>query len=114
MFNSNEGFAQGNPDGGSWRYWITTNGGASWSAGLLLFQQVVWEPDGPTLIWHLIQRIYGGVQIHQKFGKEVSEDFGHLQLRQGAPTHLVLHLMMQVLVLHALSQGQTNFQEMEV
>jgi len=31
--NSNLGFAMGDPVGGSWKYYITTNGGLNWSAG---------------------------------------------------------------------------------
>jgi len=31
--NSNLGFAMGDPIGGSWKYYITTNGGLNWSAG---------------------------------------------------------------------------------
>lgn len=33
MFDANNGFAQSDPVGGSWKYYITTNGGANWSAG---------------------------------------------------------------------------------
>jgi len=33
MFNATEGFAMSDPVGGSWKYYITTNAGANWTAG---------------------------------------------------------------------------------
>ena len=71
MNNSNNGFMSGNPVGGRWSLWKTTNGGSSWdSAGIYLPQAAVETGFRNSMVYDSQGKVYLGTNIYRIYYSE--------------------------------------------